>query len=259
MAVKTIFIVRHGDKQKPSRPRPSLDMNVWKTPIVPQGDPLLSSHGRDQAAQLGAWLATLPESERPQAIYASPLFRTLETATPAALLLSLPIEIEHGLSEWLYPVKRGLHPLPHSSSDLALFFPLINPTSHPSLLSPHQKGETSLEFHARAKELVKRLVDKLEGGDVERILLVTHAAYERDEEGAWEQKMNGASFMLEMGEERHWDFSHVVRHLSSNAECGPLEDPNDDPLEQSDLYPPSEDEQSMSADLFVVPEGLLAQ
>lgn len=42
---------------------------------------------------------------RPPPVVVRPLFRTLQTATPAAEALSLPIEVEHGLGEWLYPVK----------------------------------------------------------------------------------------------------------------------------------------------------------
>lgn len=276
MPVKSFFVVRHGDKFKLS-----LDANVWNTPTIAQVDPHLSAHGVDQAKELGAWFATLPESERPQAIYASSLFRTLQTATPPAEALSLPIEVEHGLSEWLYPVKRGRHPRSLPASQLSTWFPHIKPSNRDcSLLYPTQKGETSAEFHERVKEVVARIIDKLDReGVVETVLLSTHAAtsiaigralvgdsereiragtcavgkYVRKEGGAlgeWEQTMNGAAYMLEKGEERHWDFSHVVECVE---EFGLLEDDNDEVL-ASDRFT-----ETLSADLFCVPEGLLAQ
>lgn len=84
--------------------------------------------------------------------------------------------------------------------------------------------------------------------------------YVRGEGGAWEQRMNGATWMLERGEEvrdcrrilqiifadasmrsqRHWDFSHVVSSFrqASLADCihaRPCPDPINSPASSSQV------------------------
>ncbi|KAL8277438.1 hypothetical protein RQP46_010160 [Phenoliferia psychrophenolica] len=238
MTVKTIYLARHGFRLS------------W-------------------AKELAKWFAALPEKERPQAIISSPLYRCLQTATPAAEALGLPIVCEHGISEWYLPVKRGLHPRSLPATRLTEWFPLIQPsTPDISMLYPTQKGETILEIHQRAKEALSLIIDKLDReGEVETVVLFTHAAtniamgrglvgdfersiqsgtcsvgkYVRRGEGGlgeWDQVMNGDCSMLERGEERHWEFSYVVEY----EEDGILEDGTDAPL-ASDKYiappPPS--------------------
>jgi broad specificity phosphatase PhoE len=59
-------------------------------------DPELTETGRDQAHRAAAWLA---ERSSIDAIVASPMRRTRETAAAAADVLGLPVEIDEGLIE----------------------------------------------------------------------------------------------------------------------------------------------------------------
>ncbi|KAM0749120.1 phosphoglycerate mutase-like protein [Meredithblackwellia eburnea MCA 4105] len=252
MVLKTIYLARHGF-------RLSWETQTWNAPTNTPRDPPLSAHGVTQAKELAAWLKALPDAERPQAIWSSPLYRCLQTATPAAEALQLPIYVEHGVSEWYLPAKRGLHPRCLPASRLTEWFPLIDP-SNLSLLYPSQKGETIAQIHERAANVIQLLLDKWDKDGVETVILFTHAAtnialgrsltgnneldirsatcsvgkYERRGDGKlgqWEQTMNGSTHFLERGEERHWEFSYVVEY----EEDGVLEDGTDGPL-ASDNY-----------------------
>ncbi len=59
-------------------------------------DPELSSEGHEQAAHLARYL----ESERIDAVYASPLARAQQTATPLASTRGLDTVTEAGIAEW---------------------------------------------------------------------------------------------------------------------------------------------------------------
>lgn len=62
-------------------------------------DPVLAEHGEDQAKELAKYVKDI--QPRPQQIYCSPYYRCLQTATPSAEALELPIFVDHGASEWL--------------------------------------------------------------------------------------------------------------------------------------------------------------
>ena len=66
-----------------------------------------------------------------------PLYRCLQTATPTAERLGLPIHVEHGVSEWYLPVKRGLHPVRPPSLPSAPPNPPLAP-AFPPRLAPHR-------------------------------------------------------------------------------------------------------------------------
>lgn len=166
-----------------------------------------------------------------------PLYRCLETAAPFSAKVDLPISVEHGLSEWYLPVKRGLHPRSLPADRLTKWFPTIAPPpqGHDSLLYPPQTGESENQVHERAAEVLKLLVNNLDEEGVKSVVLYSHAATgiamhralfgEREAEvrsatcsvskfkrvegaiqddkglGKWERLLNGDTSFLERGEE----------------------------------------------------------
>jgi len=173
--IDTIYIARHGFRLN------WINTN-WKSETGLPRDPPLAAFGITQAQELAAHFLSLPEADRPTAIFSSPYYRCIQTSEPVARALNVPIYIEHGLSEWYSPVKpgTGLHPRPGSATSLASYFsPDLIDTSWKSIYYPSRKGETVEAVHDRTARFLDVLipqVDELEGGKHKKILLVSHAA-----------------------------------------------------------------------------------
>jgi broad specificity phosphatase PhoE len=99
-APSVIWLVRHGESmgnvadaeaQRSGAGRLQLDI---RDPDVP-----LSGTGRAQAEALGAWLAALPEEERPTAVLSSPFNRALTTAELAVKELGARVRTDERLRE----------------------------------------------------------------------------------------------------------------------------------------------------------------
>ncbi|GAA5954120.1 hypothetical protein JCM21900_002894 [Sporobolomyces salmonicolor] len=184
MVLETIYVARHGF-------RLSWETPIWTSPTGVPRDPPLSAHGVDQANELGAFLkrelgVTEDEAAKGEVlVLSSPLYRCVQTATPTAEALGLPILIEPGLGEWYLPVLRGLHPALSTASFLQSFFPLVS-TSAPSsstrsaswspLLTPPRTGESMHQIHLRCLGLLRLLVPELERRGVRKVVLFSHAA-----------------------------------------------------------------------------------
>ncbi|MFK0167899.1 bifunctional RNase H/acid phosphatase [Streptomyces sp. NPDC090306] len=154
-APATFVLLRHGE-----------------TPLTPQKrfsgsggtDPSLSGTGREQAERAAKALA---ERGTVQAVVASPLARTRETAAIVAGRLGLDVVIEEGLRETDFGAWEGLtfaearerHP---ADLDAWLASPDVAPTGG---------GESFTEVAARVEEARERLVRTYAGRTV---LLVTH-------------------------------------------------------------------------------------
>lgn len=94
----TIVLVRHGVTPHTTGRRFSGGLG---------GDnPALSEEGREQAAEVAAWLVELKESI--DAVVASPVRRTRETADAIAAALDLPVEEEAGFAEMEFGEWDGL-------------------------------------------------------------------------------------------------------------------------------------------------------
>jgi broad specificity phosphatase PhoE len=127
------------------------------------------------------------------------LDRCIQTATPIAKALGLPIYIDHGeylflcirvlfalrrlragLSEWYSPVEpgTGLHPRPAPASELKSFFPAVDANAWSSIYYPSRKGENPEELHARAVDFMRAFVPEAARRfpDARRVLLCSHAA-----------------------------------------------------------------------------------
>ncbi|KAJ7293626.1 histidine phosphatase superfamily [Mycena rebaudengoi] len=173
--ITTIYIARHGFRM-------NWINNVWKSETGLPRDPPLAAFGVTQAQELADYLVSLPQDERPTAIFSSPYYRCLQTAKPVSAALGVPIYVEHGISEWYSPVAEGtgLHPRPGSAASLRAYFPAeIDAAAWSSVFYPTRKGEDVREVHARAGSFLDVFIPEVERrfpGVHERILLVSHAA-----------------------------------------------------------------------------------
>ncbi len=134
--------------------------------------------GETQAKEVAEFFLSLPESERPTAIFSSPYYRCIQTLLPVSQALKIPIYVEHGLAEWYSPVAQntGLHPRPGSASSLLEFHPpgSIDPDGWKSIHYPSRKGETIAQIHDRIEEFLNDFIPLRP--NTERVLFCSHAA-----------------------------------------------------------------------------------
>ncbi|KAF8560396.1 phosphoglycerate mutase-like protein [Imleria badia] len=181
--IETIYIVRHGFRAN------WLTTN-WTSPTGLARDPPLAAYGEAQAVELASYLESLPKDKQPSAIFSSPYYRCLQTSKPVAERLSLPIHVEHGLSEWYSPVApgTGLFPRPKSAIELRAMLPEISPSwntveidhSWDSVWLPPRKGEDVEGIHTRMSDFLIRLIHQIDTrSDMchhKHVLLLSHAA-----------------------------------------------------------------------------------
>lgn len=145
----------------------------------------MSKHGVDQAHELAQFLKndlgiTSPEQAKQQgiAILSSPLYRCVQTATPVAEALDLPILIEPGLAEWYLPVRRGLHPAPATPSVLQRHFSRVStdPAAWEPILTPPRVGESMRAIHHRCARFAPLLAQTLAQRGYSGAIVFTHAA-----------------------------------------------------------------------------------
>ncbi|KAM5535424.1 hypothetical protein V8D89_010946 [Ganoderma adspersum] len=173
MSIDRIFIARHGF-------RINWITDDWVSVTGTGRDPPLAPFGLSQAQELADFFRSLPEEERPTAIFSSPYHRCLQTARPTAEALKLPLYVDHGLSEWYSPVApgTGLHPRPGSAADLAKHISEVD-DAWETILYPSRMGEEIDDVHDRARALLRALIPTVEhkyNRVHKRILLVSHAA-----------------------------------------------------------------------------------
>ncbi|QRV86103.1 histidine phosphatase family containing protein [Ceratobasidium sp. AG-Ba] len=172
--VETIYIARHGF-------RLSWITRQWESPTGLPKDPPLAAYGIEQAEHLAKHINGLPEDKRPTLLFSSPYYRCLQTANPTSEILSLPILVEHGLSEWysLAEPGTGLHPRPYTAQALQQYFPSID-ASWESICFPDQRGETVEGVHKRCSDYLRALVSRIEQHPTlkmhKNIMFVSHAA-----------------------------------------------------------------------------------
>ncbi|KAL0580407.1 C6 zinc cluster transcription factor-like protein [Marasmius crinis-equi] len=171
--IETIYIARHGF-------RSNWVTSNWTSPTGLPRDPPLAAYGVTQAEELAQYFLSLPEDQRPTAIFSSPYYRCLQTSKPVSEALGVPIYVEHGISEWYSPAapNTGLHPRPSSASSLVSYFPQIDPSGWSSIYYPSRKGEDVPQLHDRIGGFLKDFIPEVEKTKPEhkRILLCSHAA-----------------------------------------------------------------------------------
>ncbi|CAI7464052.1 CGH_1_collapsed_G0050630.mRNA.1.CDS.1 [Saccharomyces cerevisiae] len=136
----------------------------------------LAEHGVQQAKELAHYLLSL--DNQPEAAFASPFYRCLETVQPIAKLLEIPVYLERGIGEWYRPDRKPVIPVPAGYEILSKFFPGVISQEWDSTLTPNEKGETEQEMYMRFKKFWPLFIERVEKEypNVECILLVTHAA-----------------------------------------------------------------------------------
>ncbi|CAE6445600.1 unnamed protein product [Rhizoctonia solani] len=170
---QTILIARHGF-------RSNWVTDTWSSPTGTEKDPPLADYGVAQAVDLAEFIKSLPEEQRPTLLFSSPYYRCLQASAPSSEILSIPIYVEHSLSEWHSPVVSGtgLHPRPQSAENLKQYSPSIDP-SWESIYFPDRRGEDIKDAHDRCAEFLGALVTRIENhptlNEHKNILLVTHA------------------------------------------------------------------------------------
>ncbi|KAF8591885.1 phosphoglycerate mutase-like protein [Ramaria rubella] len=174
--IEKIYIARHGF-------RLNWITTLWESPTGTPRDPPLSGYGEKQAKELADYFISLPLDDRPTAIFSSPYYRCLQTSTPVATALNLPVYVENGLSEWYSPVVpgTGLHPIPPPAESLATSLPSlrIDASAWKPTWIPSRKGESVEQVHDRCQGFLRAFVSRVEQlsvGKHTRILLVSHAA-----------------------------------------------------------------------------------
>jgi probable phosphoglycerate mutase len=122
-------------------------------------DPELAPEGHQQAAHLAAYL----ESERIDAIYASPMKRARETATPLAERLGMEIRISPGVAEW---DQNSPEYVPVEELKAA-----NDPRWQAMLRGEWSSDESEEDFRARVLHAVETIIDDHKG---EKVAVVCH-------------------------------------------------------------------------------------
>ncbi|CAN8062101.1 unnamed protein product [Agarophyton chilense] len=157
MAASTVYVARHGERID------HVDKS-WKQTAERPHDPFLTENGIQQAHHLGKHL----QSKQLTHIFASPFFRTVQTANQVSNVTGLPIKVEPGLSEWLHPAWFPSTPTMLSVKALKQQFPSIDISHEPMLLPDYP--ETRDRVIWRSKRIAQLLASKYSGN----ILLVAH-------------------------------------------------------------------------------------
>lgn len=152
-----VFVARHGERIDHVN-------RSWRDTAENPHDPFLTETGIRQANALGQKLTGSGLTH----IFASPFYRTVQTANEVAKVTGLPIKVEAGICEYLnkdwFDRKPNLQPM----RQLKEHFPLID-ISYSSLVEP-QYPETRDILIERAGRTAQLLSEKFSGP----ILLVGH-------------------------------------------------------------------------------------
>ena len=142
---QSVFLTRHGQR---------IDAVVkdWKSLPGCPGSLHLSPHGIEQARALAERLA----GEQVGRIFASPFYRTVQTANVIAELLNVPVCIERGVCEFLQPRYFPGPMVVTPPEELAKTFQKVD-LSYRSIMDP-QPPETQEDCYRRAGQATARLV-----------------------------------------------------------------------------------------------------
>lgn len=154
---RCLWLVRHGNRMD------FIDENWTKLAPDPT-DPPLAPDGFTQALETARRLANEPIKH----VFSSPFLRALQTASPIADALDLPVKPEKGLSEMLLIKWYPDHPKGLYLERSALEFPRID-RSYQSRCNPRWP-ETEHESAERCKATIHALIQDFYGD----MLLVGH-------------------------------------------------------------------------------------
>ena len=156
---KSIWVVRHGFRIDFTTPG-------WAETAENPYNPPLDPVGLKQAEETAERLV----NEDIQYIFASPFYRTLQTASKIAEKKGLKFNIEPGFSEWLKSEEFTYMPDLYSSEDLLKDFPLIN-TDYQAMGSA-EYPESRSDLDERTEKVLKKITDKYKSN----ILIISHGS-----------------------------------------------------------------------------------
>jgi broad specificity phosphatase PhoE len=155
--MQTFWLIRHAHRLDFIEPE-------WLETAIYPYDPPLSRQGCDRAQRLVQEFADIPIDR----VLTSPFLRTIQTASPLATLLQLPIRLEWGLCEWLCPDWTPELPKTTPIDELMRCYPNID-VNYQSLVDPC--------YPETLKELDERLTtiaQKLTGHNCDHLLAIAH-------------------------------------------------------------------------------------
>ncbi|MEM7798083.1 MAG: histidine phosphatase family protein [Chloroflexota bacterium] len=158
--MKRLYVVRHGA-------RIDHEDRSWKNTAERPFDPPLSENGQTQAQKTGVAL----KGHQIGAVYASPLLRTIQTASYFASSLSLPIQIEAGVVEWLNPKWYDFSAGMLNLAEMKDKYHALN-LSYESLVTPRYPEQEEETCIARCAFAARQLSS--EHPDGSHALIVTH-------------------------------------------------------------------------------------
>lgn len=153
----TVFIARHGERID------HVDLE-WSLTAKNPYDPFLTEKGTRQAQALGNYL----KDKNLAYIFASPFYRTVQTANEVAVQTGLPICIEPGLGEYLNTDWFNHPPQLKTVGELKKEFDLVNTSYVPKLFAryPESRDDAIVRSGCAARLLAARYSGN--------ILLVAH-------------------------------------------------------------------------------------
>lgn len=154
---QTIWVARHGTREDFLDP-------TWRLRAKRPFDPALSRSGHQQAQELAHRLQDQPVD----LIFASPFYRTLQTASYSANTLGLSLRPEWGIAEHLLELNDD--PDIITSAEAVVEFPHLD-QQHVSVLRPTYPESTEVAC-GRAATAVRVLADQYSG---QNLLFVSHA------------------------------------------------------------------------------------
>ncbi|MCC3447539.1 MULTISPECIES: histidine phosphatase family protein [unclassified Microcoleus] len=128
-------------------------------------DPELTAEGSMMAEQFGATYAKLPWD----AVYVSPMKRTIATATPLCDAVGIEMQLRDGLKEIKYGKWEG-ETVEYVREKYAEDY--MNWLTEPAWNAPTE-GETSVQISSRASLVIAEIQEKYKSGNV---LVVSHKA-----------------------------------------------------------------------------------
>ena len=129
-------------------------------------DPELTPAGSQMAEQFGAAYAKLPW----EAVYVSPMKRTIATAKPLCDAVGIEMQLRDGLREIKYGEWEG-KTVEEVKKDYEEDY--INWLTEPAWNAPTNGGETSVEIASRSSLVIAEIQEKYKSGNV---LVVSHKA-----------------------------------------------------------------------------------
>jgi probable phosphoglycerate mutase len=132
---------------------------------TPENDPGLTPEGIQMAEAFAQAYRDLPWT----AIFVSPLYRAIQTATPLSEAVGIKMQIRGGLKEIAYGKWEGMHPkqIDHMFHDLYVAW-----LTDPAWIAPPE-GERGIDIARRSSQVIEEIEQNYQDGN---ILLVSHKA-----------------------------------------------------------------------------------